>query len=516
MFRLRRTLAAATVAVLTLGVAACGGSSSSSSGTSGGGSGDASALTLGVIVPVTTFSAQDMEFANQSPYGQAVYDTLLKADPAGKIGPNLATEWAYNADNTVLTMTLRSDVTFTDGTKFDATAAAQNLTRFRDGASPNKSFLAAMKDATATDVTHLQITLTAADPALLNYLTQNAGYQESPAAFTSPDIKTTPVGSGPYVLDSANTVVGSSYAFTKNPKYWDPTSVHYESLIIKVLQDPSAMLNAVKGGQLNGAKLITNDALDQVTAAGYTLNPFELDWTGLLLLDRDGTMNPALKDVKVRQAINYAFDSAGLLKALGKGHGTQTAQIFPTSSAGYDPSLDSKYSYDPAKAKQLLADAGFPNGFELSMPNTTSLPASTWTLISQQLKDVGITVTYTDVGNNFIADVLAPKYPATWLQLQQDPDWQLITFEITPTATFNPFKTTNPEVAALIQAVHEAKTEAESGTAVKALNTYIVDQAWFAPWYRIESNYATDANTAVQTQVGNAYPYLWNFAPKSS
>jgi peptide/nickel transport system substrate-binding protein len=517
MFRFSRTLAAATVAVLTLGVAACGGSSSSSSGTSGGGSGgDAATLTLGVITPVTTFSAQDMEFANQSPYGQAVYDTLLKAQPDGTIVPNLATEWAYNADNTVLTMTLRSDVTFTDGTKFDASAAAQNLIRFRDGASPNKSFLAAMKDAKAVDATHLEITLTAADPALLNYLTQNAGYQESPAAFTSPDIKTTPVGSGPYTLDTANTVVGSSYAFVKNPKYWDPSSVHYNNLVLKVFVDPTAMLNAVKGGQLNGAKLINNDALDQVTGAGYTLNPFELDWMGLLLLDRDGTMNPALKDLKVRQAINYAFDSAGLLKALGKGHGTQTAQIFPTSSAGYDPSLDSRYAYDPAKAKQLLADAGYPNGFTLDMPSTPGLPASTWTLIGQQLKDVGITANFTDAGNNFIADVLAPKYAATWLQLQQDPDWQLITFAITPTATFNPFKYTNPEVAALIQAVHEAKTEAESGTAVKALNAYIVENAWFAPWYRIESNYATDANTSVQTQVGNAYPYLWNFTPKAS
>jgi peptide/nickel transport system substrate-binding protein len=456
-----------------------------------------------------------MAFANESPYGQAVYDTLLKAQPDGKIVANLATDWTYNADNTVLTMTLRSDVTFTDGTKFDASAAAQNLIRFRDGASPNKSFLAAMKDAKAVDATHLEITLTDADPALLNYLTQNAGYQESPAAFTSADIKTNPIGSGPYVLDTANTVVGSSYAFTKNPKYWDASSVHYNNLELKVLADPTAMLNAVKGGQLNGAKLTNNDALDQVTAAGYTLNPFELDWTGLLLLDRAGTMNPALKDVRVRQAINYAFDSSAMLKVIGKGHGTQTTQIFPTSSAGYDPSLDTRYSFDPAKAKQLLADAGYADGFTLDMPTAPAVAPSTWTLVAQQLKDVGITVNYTDAGNNFIADILAPKYAATWLQLQQDPDWQLITFAITPTSTFNPFKYTTPDAAALIQAVHGAKTQQESDAAVKALNAYVVEQAWFAPWYRIESNYATDKNTAVQTQVGNAYPYLWNFTPKS-
>jgi peptide/nickel transport system substrate-binding protein len=456
-----------------------------------------------------------MQFANESPYGQAVYDTLLKAQPDGTIVASLATKWEYNADNTVLTLTLRDDVTFTDGTKFDASAAAQNLIRFRDGASPNKSFLAELKDATAVDATHLTITLTDSDPAFLNYLTQNAGYQESPAAFTSPDIKTVPVGSGPYTLDVANTVSGSSYAFVKNPKYWDPSSVHYDNVVMKVLGDPTAMLNAVKGNQLNGAKLVNNDALDQVTGAGYTLNPFELDWAGMLLLDRAGTLNPALTDVRVRQAINYAFDTAGLNKAIGKGHGTLTSQVFPASSGGYDPALDSRYTYDPAKAKQLLADAGFAGGLTLNLPQFSGLPASTWTLIAQQLQDVGITVSYTDTGSNFVTDVIAAKYPASYFQLQQDPDWQLIQFMISKTATFNTFKYTNPEVEALIQAVHDAETEADSDAAVKKLNAYIVEQAWFAPWYRVQSNYATDANTSVVPQSGNAYPYLWNFTPKA-
>jgi peptide/nickel transport system substrate-binding protein len=144
------------------------------------------------------------------------------------------------------------------------------------------------------------------------------------------------------------------------------------------------------------------------------------------------------------------------------------------------------------------------------------VPAVTFTLIAQQLKDVGITANFTDSGNNFIADILAPKYPATWFQLAEGSDWENISIILAPTATFNPFKTTNPEIAALIAAVHDAKTQEASGAAVKALNTYVVEQAWFAPWYRIESNYATDANTSVLTQVGNAYPYLWNFTPKSS
>ena len=521
MFRRKIAAVVAAAAAIALTLTACGGSTSStgSSSTSSAGSGAAAGsggtLTLGMLVPATTFSAADMNFANESPYGQAVYDTLLKADPAGKLGPDLATVWKYNAGNTVLTMTLRSDVVFTDGTKFTADVAAQNLTRFRDGNSSNKSFLASMKNAKAVDATHLVITLTQADPGFLNYLAENAGYQESPAAFKSADIKTNPIGSGPYILDTKNTVIGTSYSFTKNPKYWNPSSVHYSNLLLKVFPDPTSMLNAIKGAQLNGAKLGDNNALPQVTAAGYTLTPFELDWTGLLLLDRAGKTNPALKDVRVRQAINYAFDTNGLLKAIGKGHGTVTTQIFPTSSPAYDKTLDARYPYDPAKAKALLAAAGYPSGFELDMPSTSLASPALFTLITQQLKDVGITVKNTDTGNNFISDVLAPKYPATWFQLQQDPDWQLINFEITPNATFNPFKYTDPKVDALVNTIHGAASDTAAAPALKALNAYIVEQAWFAPWYRVESNYATDSKTNVIAQVGNAYPYLWNFTPKS-
>ncbi len=505
MFRWKRLTAIA--AVVALGLTGCAGTDS--------GSGDTSSetLTLGVLAPATTFSAADLNWANESPYGQAVYDTLLKADPEGTIIPSLATEWSYNEDNTVLTLTLRDDVTFTDGEKLDADAVAQNLIRFRDGNSPNKSFLADVADAKAIDETTVEITLAQSNPALLTYLTQNAGTVASPASFESADIQTNPVGSGPYVLNQGKTVVGTSYYFDRNEDYWDAEAYPYDTLEIKVLADPTAMLNAIKGGQVNLAKLVNNNDIAEVEASGYTLNPFELDWTGLIIFDRSGAMNEALGKVEVRQAINYAFDSEALLQAYGNGYGTPTTQIFPTSSVAYDESLDSRYSYDPEKAKELLADAGYPDGFTMDMPSTSLVGPTLFPLIEQQLKDIGITVNYTDTGNNFIADVLAPKYPATWMQLQQDPDWALINFAIAPNSTFNPTKYQDPTVDGLIETIHSGSTE-EAEAATKELNEYIVEQAWFAPWYRIELNVATDSKTSVTPQAGNAYPYLWNILPK--
>ena len=121
MFRKRRSrvgLGVAVALLAPLALSACGGGSAS--GGSGGSTSSGGTLNLGLLVPATTFQAPDMNWANESPYGQAVYDTLLQASPAGAIGPDLATAWSYNADKTVLTLTLKTGVKFTDGTPFPA------------------------------------------------------------------------------------------------------------------------------------------------------------------------------------------------------------------------------------------------------------------------------------------------------------------------------------------------------------------------------------------------------------
>ncbi|GAA4169516.1 ABC transporter substrate-binding protein [Gryllotalpicola koreensis] len=513
MFKLKGVAVLAGAAALAIALTGCGGnaSSSKSSSTSGGGT-----LTLGLIVAPSSFSAQNANWANQSPYMQAVYDTLLKASPSGEIEPNLATKWSYNSDKTVLTLTLRSDVTFSDGTKFDADAAAQNLIRFRDGTSPNASTLVNLADAKAVDATHVQLTLKAPDPAMLTYLTQNAGLQESPKAFTNKNVETVPVGSGPYRLDTAKSVTGSSYVFDKTPHYWNPSDQHYSKIVMNVYSDGTALLNAIQGGQVNAANTFDNTTLDQIKAAGFTVNPLELNWEGLILGDRDGTLTPALKNVKVRQALEYAFDRKALLKALANGYGTLTEQIFPTSSPSFDKSLDSTYSYDPAKAKELLAEAGYPNGFTLKMPSAAAFGESNFALIKQQLADIGVKVTFEDLqGNDYITALIGGKYSAALMTLQQDPtDWQLASFQIDKTAAWNGFHTDDPTVQGYIKTI-QTGSEAQATAAGKALNKYLVDQAWFVPFFRPQSSFVTDAKTKVTVQVGNAVPYLWNITPKN-
>jgi peptide/nickel transport system substrate-binding protein len=519
MFRKRRSrvgLGVAVALLAPLALSACGGGGGSASGGSGGSTSSGGTLNLGLLVPATTFQAPDMNWANESPYGQAVYDTLVQASPAGVIGPDLATAWSYNADKTVLTLTLKTGVKFTDGTAFNASTAVQNLLSFKKGTSNNASDLVNMASATAASPTKLVITLKQPDPAFLTYLSQNAGLQESPKAFTSSTAKTVPVGSGPYTLDTAATVPGSSYTFTANPNYWNKAQQHYAKIVMTVYSTPTAMLDAIQGGQVNAANTFDNTSLTQIQNAGFTVYPLQLNWEGLLLLDRDGSMSKPLANVKVRQAINYAFDRAALLKALGAGYGTVTTQVFGPTSPAFDKALDSYYTFDPAKAKQLLAQAGYPNGFTLNMPEAAALGASNYALIAQELANIGIKVNNTSYqGNQIFTAILAPKYPATYFILQQDPTvWQETQFDIAQTATWNPFHTTNPTVTGYIKTIQTGST-AQADAASKALNQYLVQNAWFVPFFRPQSSFVADKNTAVVVQTGNALPYLWNIKPKS-
>lgn len=473
-------------------------------------------LTLGVIQQLSSFAAADSNWANQSPYEQAVYDTLLHASPSGAIQPWLATSWSYNKAHTVLTMKLRKGVKFTDGSTFTASVAAQNLIRFKHGQSPNASFLARVRAARATGPYTLQIRLSSPDPALLNYLTQDAGLMESAKAFHSKNVATVPDGSGPYVYDPGASVSGSTWTFTANPHYWAPSSVHYKKLVIKYYGTNQAMIDAIQGHQIDAANTNFDPSfVAQIKSAGFHQEYYSLNWFGMLLLDRAGKQTPAMGNVKVRQAINDAFNRKALLRALAYNHGKVTEQVFAPSSPAYSPALDSAYTYNVAKAKALMAQAGYPHGFSMTLPDTPLLGSSVYALIQQELGAIGIKVTYDNVGTNYLTDLLAPKFSAGYMILQEDPTpWQDINFQIGPETSWNPFRYTTPTVTRLMHTVQYGST-AKSNAAAKQLNEYIVKQAWFAPWYRAQAIFATNASTLAPIQSDNCYPYLWNIRPKA-
>lgn len=507
-----RWVAALAAAATATSLALTGCSSAEPSATGGRGQ----TLTIASPIAPSTFIASNSGWANEAPYLQAVYDGLLRAEPDGTIVPWLATKWSYDDTNTKLSMTLRDDVTFSDGTEFTPEVAKDNLLRFRDGTSPQKQYLAGLDDVTVTGDDSIELDLAAPNPSLLYFLTQNPGLQESPENFGASKEATDPVGSGAYLYDAKASVVGSSYVFTRNTKYWAKKDQHYEKVVVNVLATPTAVLNAIKGGQVDGATITDVGSVAQAEGAGFTITDQSLNFFGLMLFDRDGKLDGPLEDVQVRQAINYALDRKALLKAVAQGKGEVTTQIFSPDGPAYDASLDSAYDYDPAKAKQLLSDAGYADGLTLQQPQSSGFPPAVYALIQQQLGDVGITVDYSTAGpTEFIPNALAAKYPSMLFQLKAAPTpWETWTLDLAPTAAWNPFHLEDATAKGYADTMQSGTSE-EADAAAKQLNRYVVEQAWFAPIYRPQQFIATNATTTAEPQVGNAYPYLWNFAPKA-
>lgn len=509
MFPRTLTAVAATTVVILLAGCSAGSAPEPSEN-----SGHAPLLKLGMVdAPGPAgFVAADMNLATTSAYGQAVYDSLLRATPTNEIEAHLASDWEWNADSTVLTLTLRDDVVFTDDTKFTADVARQNLLRFRDGNSSDAGQLAYIADVVAVNETTLQITLSSPDPSLLLALTKAGGFQESPASFDDP----TPVGTGPYLLDEDKTVADSSYAFVANEDYWAPELQHYDAIEMTVIKDATAMQNALLGNQLNATLYSWPDSLSTIEADGnFTVTEYMQDWQGLLLFDRTGAVNPAMADVRVRQAINYAIDRDAMLAALMPDVSSEsTSQVWGSETPGFDEALNEEYPYDPDRAEALLKDAGFADGFELTLPTTSFVSAATFDLIVQQLDEVGITVMLDErAPSDFIGGLLGGQYAASAFTLNQPSTaWDTYRLVAAPDAPWNVTHQTPDEVLALGKAL-QTGTENEALAAAGELNAYLVENAWFNPWFLVVTTFVTDADTQVTAQVGNTLPYLWNITP---
>jgi peptide/nickel transport system substrate-binding protein len=472
-------------------------------------------LTVGLIADIQSWAAASSQFGNLNLPYQAVYDTLLTATPTGALKPNVATKFVYDKAGTTLTLTIKQGIKYTDGTALDAANVVKNLNAFKAGDSPDASNVASMVSATAKGKDTVIIKLKDVDPAFVNYLARNAGLLESSKEIGAKDAKTNPVGSGPYVLNKLKSKTGSIYVLNRNANYWNKSAYPYDTLIIKPIADPTAMVNALESGQVDAANLASNNPIAELMSNGIKLETHFLDWTGFSMVDRTGKLGSPLNNVKVRQAINYAIDRKAMVKAIGNGYGKVVEQVFSPDSPGYVASLNNTYPYDVAKAKQLMADAGYANGFTIAMPSLVAfLGEAPFTLMSDSLKAIGITVKYTEEPfSTFFPHILTPVYPMYWMSLEQSPNsWQFINFLLARTAVWNPDHYGDATSDALLTKIQHSTGATQAGL-LKQLNTYIVQQAWFAPFYLNQGTFAHAASVKVTLQAGNAVPYLTGFKP---
>ncbi|MFZ1488687.1 MAG: ABC transporter substrate-binding protein [Ilumatobacteraceae bacterium] len=446
-----------------------------------------------------------------SAYYEAVYDTILRVGPGGTIIPWLASDYSYDDARTTLTLTLRDDVTFTDGSSLTSEVVATNLQRFKDGTASTAVKLAGVTGIETPDPSTVVITLAAPDPGFLTAIAQEAGLVASGDALNDPpSLATNPIGSGPYMLDTGATVIGSNYVYKKNPNYWNPDAQYWDSIVMRTGIDPIAAGNAMKAGEVDVSQL--NLDLEKIAdEAGWTVEEVNTGgFQGLMLFDRGGQLNPALGDVRVRQAINYALDRSTLIEAMNT-LGAPTVQIMPMNGVFYDEAIEDTYPFDPDKARQLLADAGYADGVTISMPDLGQ--RDSWVFLDQMLADVGITIDWKEsTVDQSIGDIVSAKYAAVYFALGGPTAWDTVQQVVSPTAAFNPFKTQDSEIDALIQQM-QTGDEDEQVDAGKQINEFVVDNAWFAPVAASFSLVGSGPTVRLAEPTVQTYPSIYDIRP---
>lgn len=491
-----------------------------SSGGSSGSSSIGDEITFGTIAAPPSLNPAAGDPAYGTTYAWA-YDPLVVTQPDGTIAPGLATKWGYiGSGNKAFELTLRSGVKFSDGTPLDAKAVKTYLDYQRGLKIGSEAALfSTVKSIEASGPLTVRINFSAPTPSFTSYIAQGlcGGLIASPKATANPKtLDTNTYGAGPYMLDPDQTVASDHYTFVQNPHYWDKARQHFEKVTVKIIPNASSMVQAMRAGQVQAA-LGDPTTLQAARSAGLDVIAPPQALTGLNLMDRAGAVSEPLADVRVRQALNYAVDRKALAKALYGKESLALSQYALEGQPGYDASLDDKYPYDVDKAKELLAEAGYPDGFTLKTLSVRLAGLDKAVeAIGAQLAEVGVKLDITTKAgvNDYVVDMLSGKYPAAAIGYGLGNMSTLYAGFVNPAGPFNPFKYDEKKLDALYATYNGAPAD-QSAAAEKAINAHLVDQAWTVPvagaplsYYTVEGLTGLDA-----TAQNSGVPWLTELRP---
>jgi peptide/nickel transport system substrate-binding protein len=315
-----------------------------------------------------------------------IFEGLTRIGASGETLPALAESWTISDDGKVYTFKLHTGVKFHDGTDFNADDVKFSLDRARAENSTNaqKGLFAQIDTVDVVDPATVKVTLKQPQGSFL----YNMGWGD--AVIVAPESaegnKEKPIGTGPFKFDAW--AKGSTITISKNPDYWG-TPVFLDKAEFRVIPDAAAAVPALLSGDVQAfANVGLGDALAQVQADPrfkVVIGSTE----GETVLSTNNK-KPPFDNLKVRQAIAHALNRADIIAANGSGLGTPIGSHFSPGNAAY-VDLTGTYPYDVAKAKALLAEAGFPNGFKA----TIKLPPPAYArdggqVIASQLAAIGI------------------------------------------------------------------------------------------------------------------------------
>jgi peptide/nickel transport system substrate-binding protein len=327
-------------------------------------------LVVGLVAEPTSMDPGQLTDINSMRVLSSVYDTLVRfKEGSFTQEPGLATAWKMSPDGLTYTFTLRRGVKFHDGTPFDAAAVKFTYDRLLDpkhpfaetGPFPFASFYyGAVKEVAVVDPYTIRFTVKEPFSPLLNNLTLNTGRVVSPAAVKKwgKEFASHPVGTGPFKFVSWDKNV--RIVLDANPAYWaGPPKL--DRLVFRPLVEEQTRVTELMSGGVDFIVDVPPDNVDQVKKdarlAFYEQPGPHIWWVTL------NTQKKPFNDVRVRRAVNYAVNRDAISNDLLKRTATSAIGPIPPSITWAFTDQVTKYPYDPERAKKLLTEAGYPNGF---------------------------------------------------------------------------------------------------------------------------------------------------------
>lgn len=397
-----------------------------------------------------------------------VYDPLIRRTADGDLVPSLATEWELTDNAQTLNLTLRDGVKFQDGATFDADVVKTNIEAAMKPGFTTTGSLEVVDSVTVVDPLHVTLKMSSPASDMLNILAGEAGMMISPNAIDSPDLERNPVGTGPFTVSKYDQ---SSLVYDKWDGYWDADSIVLEQIQMTFLLDEQTRLRALTSGQADAGPIRSNQKTE-ATAAGLELTTGSGAFIYGLMMN---TSRSELGNPDARKALIHAIDREAINQAFFDGDCVPVVQPFPppfwANVEGLEESEDGKY--DPEMAKDLLAQGGLADGFDMEMyMGTAPTFQSVAQAIQAQLGEVGIRVKLTAMENTALAAARAKgDFTSSFASIQTgrpDPSQFVDNFYM-PGGLFNPGGYSLDGVKENLDKMREVSDPAERKGAMEAI-----------------------------------------------
>lgn len=314
-----------------------------------------------------------------------LYEGLMKTDSNGNLYPAIASDYAIDEEGKVYTFTLRPQVKFHDGSVVTAEDVKHSIDKCADtsNGSPLVSAYADIAEVKILEDTKVEIILKAPNTEFLAYMTTPI------LPKSNPDPNTNPIGTGPYRYVSRSPQ--ENFVVKRFEEYWGEKA-KIENVIFKVVANADTIVMNLQGGSIDMYARITASQASQL-GEEFNIEEGTMNLVQALYLNHE---KAPFDNEKVRQALCYAIDPKEIMMLISEGKGQQIgSSMFPSFGKYYMEELNNLYNKDTAKAKELLKEAGFENGFsfEITVPSNHQPHIDTAQVIVEQLKAIGVDAT---------------------------------------------------------------------------------------------------------------------------